>query len=142
MLKAALVGAIALATISSSVAFADEWRDQQSGSATQSGIVITHAQIARFKSVLKLTAAQEHFWPAVENAFRELSQRQSRDQAPSQGVVQGISNRAAAIGVSAMMLQRLAAAAYPLIQSLDDGQKQSALALARSMGLESVASAF
>jgi hypothetical protein len=44
--------------------------------------------------------------------------------------------------VSAIALKRLAAAAYPLLQSLDEGQKQTALALARSMGLESVASAF
>jgi hypothetical protein len=142
MLKAALVGAIALATIGSSFAFADEWRDQHNGSAAQSGTLVTHAQIARFKSVLKLTAAQEQYWPAVENAFRELSRRQVREDTSSQGYIQGISSRATAIGVSAVMLQRLAAAAYPLIQSLDEGQKQSAMALARSFGLESVASAF
>jgi hypothetical protein len=142
MLKAALVGAIALATIGSSLGFAADERGepgQQTRSATP-GITLTQAQISRFRSVLKLTAAQEQHWPAVEQAFRELSNRQSREE--SHGVVQGIRSRAAAVGVSAVMLQRLAAAAYPLIQSLDEGQKQSGLALARSMGLESVASAF
>ncbi len=142
MLKVALAGALSLATIGSSLAWADEDVEQQTRPALQSGFVLTHAQITRFKSVLKLTAAQEQYWPAVEQAFREMSRQQFRNEASSQGLVQGISNRAAALGVSALAMQRLASAAYPLIRSLDEGQKQSALALARAMGLESVASAF
>jgi hypothetical protein len=141
MLKAALVGAIALATVgSSSLVLADEG-DGGGRSALQSGIVLTHSQIARFKSVLKLTPAQEQFWPAVEQAFRDMLRQQPSDET-SRGFVQGISNRAVAVAVSAVALKRLASAAYPLIRSLDDGQKQSAMSLARAMGLESVASAF
>ncbi|MEA2953683.1 MAG: hypothetical protein QOJ96_3203 [Alphaproteobacteria bacterium] len=143
MLKAALVGVVALTTIGTSSVWADDMGDvgRPSRSAVQSGMMLTHAQIARFKSVLKLTALQEQYWPAVEQAFREMGRQHSSDET-SRGFIQGISNRAVAVAVSAVALQRLASAAYPLIRSLDDGQKQSALALARSMGLESVASAF
>jgi hypothetical protein len=142
MLKAALVGAVALATIGSSLALADEGDTGRSRSTVQSGFSLTHSQIARFKSILKLTAAQEQYWPAVEQAFREIAAQQVQEESAGQGLAQRISNRAVSIGVSAMSLRRLAAAASPLLQSLDEGQKQTAMALARSMGLESVASAF
>jgi hypothetical protein len=39
-------------------------------------------------------------------------------------------------------IRRLIGAAYPLIRTLNDEQKQSALAFARSMGLETIAAAF
>jgi hypothetical protein len=142
MLKAALVGAIALATVGSSLALADDGDMGQTRAVVQSGYSLTHAQIARFRSVLKLTAAQEQYWPAVEHAFREMVAQQAQDDSAQQGFAQRIGNRAISVGVSAVSLRRLAAAAYPLLQSLDEVQKQNALALARSMGLESVASAF
>lgn len=137
MWKAALAGAFALVTIGSSVAVADNIEGGESR-LTQSGFALTQAHIARFKSVLKLTPAQEQFWPAVERAFRDM--QRGSDETP--GLVQGIANRAASFGGNAMALRRLAAAAYPLIQSLDDGQKQNAIALARSLGLEKLAFAF
>ena len=143
MLKFALAGALALATMGSSLAFADNG-DADSGQhsrSTQSGTLLTHAQILRFKSVLKLTPEQQPLWPAVERAFNEMIKVQSTD-ASSDGFLSRVSNRAAAVGLNAVALQRLASAAYPLIRTLDEAQKQSAIALARSMGLESMASAF
>ena len=97
-------------------------------------------QVSRLKSVLKLTAAQEQLWPAIERAFHEISQAQ--ETASSQGFVQGVKSRAASIGLNALALRRLASAAYPLIRTLDEEQKQSAVAFARSAGLHSVAAAF
>jgi hypothetical protein len=143
MLKFALAGAFALATMGSSLAFADNG-DTELGqhSRSMSGKVLTYGQIVRFKSVLKLTPEQQLLWPAVERAFNEMVKAQFRDEASSEGVIRRISNRAASMGTSALALQHLASAAYPLIRTLDDGQKQSAMALARSLGLESMAAAF
>ena len=142
MWKGALVGAFALVAIGSSSVLADTsgtLAGQQVSST--SGFVFTQAHIARFKAVLKLTPAQEQHWPAVDKAFREMVSERLQESA-AQGLVQGISNRAVSLGSNVMALRRLAAAAYPLIRSLDEEQKQSALALARTMGLEKIALAF
>ena len=144
MLKAGIAGILALGVMGSSLAFADAEanRAQQNGAAVQSEVVVvSHAQLTRLKSTLKLTPEQEQHWPAVERAFRDLG-KQQEDSAASQGLVQGISNRAVAIGLNALALRRLAAAAYPLIKALNNEQKQSALTFARSVGLESMAQAF
>jgi hypothetical protein len=143
MWKAGLAGIVALATIGSSLAFADTESSQKQGSpAVSSQVTVSHAQISRLKGVLKLTGAQEQLWPAVETAFRELFQHQVADGVAPNGLVQGITNKAAAIGLNALALRRLGTAAYPLIQTLSDEQKESAIAFARSMGLSTIAAAF
>ena len=140
MWKAGLAGVVALA-IGSTAVLADSGgtflgRNQ----AVQSETVMSLAQVSRLKAVLKLTAAQEPLWAPVERAFHEINQAQ--EGAGSQGLVQGIKHRAAAIGLNALALRRLASAAYPLIRTLNEEQKQSGLTFARSVGLESVAAAF
>jgi hypothetical protein len=144
MWKARLVSAIALATISSFSAFADTEfaQGQQNSPAASSQPVVSQAQISRLKSVLKLTGAQEQLWPAVESAFRDVFQQQLENGVAPNGLVQGISNKAAAIGLNALALRRLGAAAYPLIKTLSEEQKESAIAFARSMGLATIAAAF
>jgi hypothetical protein len=141
MWKAGLVGAIAFATIGLPSAFADNLGAiPQDRASVQSETMLSQAQIIRLKSVLKLTQAQEQFWPAVEHAFREISAAQEGGTA--QGLVQGIKHRATAVALNAIALRRLATAAYPLIRTLNEDQKQSALTFARSVGLDSVAAAF
>jgi hypothetical protein len=144
MWKAGLAGIVALATIGSSLASAgtDSTIGQLNAPAASSGVVVSHAHIARLKSVLKLSAVQEQFWPAVESAFRELIQQQVEEGIAPSGLMQGISNKAAAIGLNALALRRLASAAYPLIKTLSEEQKDSAIAFARSVGLTSIAAAF
>jgi zinc resistance-associated protein len=142
MWKAGLAGVVAL-VIGSSVACAGSGEvdfGRSSPAVAQSGVTMSLAQVSRLKSVLKLTATQEQLWPAIERAFHEISQAQ--ETAGSQGFVQGVKSRAASIGLNALALRRLASAAYPLIRTLDEDQKQSALAFARSAGLHSVAAAF
>jgi len=141
MWKAGLAGVIALVIGSSAVLADGGERDLGRGGAVKSEAVMSLAHVARLKSVLKLTAAQEQLWAPVERAFHEICQAQ--EMAGSQGFVQGIKHRAAtAIGLNALALRRLASAAYPLIRTLNEEQKQSGLAFARSAGLESVAAAF
>src|SRR5690242_14821391 len=48
--------------------------------------------IARIKSVLKLTAAQEPYWAPVEAALRDLARQQARSESPD-GLVHRISHR-------------------------------------------------
>src|SRR5207248_2073323 len=123
-------GALALATMGSSLALADDsFGSRASESAARTGIVVTSAHIARLKRVLKLTPEQARYWPAVEAALHGLTRR---------GAVLG---RGAAGGASAGV-GRVMAAAYPLIQALDEGQKRDALRMARSMGITNVAQAF
>ena len=92
MWKAGLAGVVAL-VIGSSVAFAgsSEADFDRSQAVTKSGAVMSLAQVSRLKSVLKLTAAQEQLWPAIERAFHEISQAQepkrARAPAPRRGGV-------------------------------------------------------
>jgi hypothetical protein len=94
--------------------------------------------IARIKRVLKLTPAQLAYWPPVESALRRVAREQ---QASSGGLVHRISHRVVSIVLTGAAIQRLAAAARPLIARLDDGQKLAAAQLAEEMGLGSVVAA-
>ena len=95
--------------------------------------------IARIKSVLKLTPAQEHYWAPVETALRDLARKQS--QTESAGLVRRISNRIVTVVLNSAAVHRLAAAARPLIGTLDAEQMRAAQGLAQEMGLGPVVAA-
>ena len=133
MWKAALVGAFALATIGITGVSAQDFEGN--------GVVVTESHIARFKASLRLTAAQERYWPAVEAALRGLAKHRSQDDGNS-GTLYRLSSKAAGIVVDAVGFKRVAAAAGPLLRSLDEEQKQSALQAASAMGFSNLASAF
>jgi hypothetical protein len=133
MWKAALVGAFALATIGISGVSAQDFDGNN--------VVVTESHIARFKAALRLTAAQERHWPAVEAALRGLAKRRAQDDGNS-GTLYRLSSKAAGIVVDAVGFRRVAAAAGPLLRSLDEEQKQSALQAASAMGFSNLASAF
>ena len=123
MWKPALVGAVVLATATTSVSFlttavqAQETRYAQRQSPRAQGFM-TEAQIKRFKMALRLNAEQKRYWPAVASVLRTMR----------------LGNRAMAVANNALSLRRLVSAATPLFRSLDDGQKQTALRLVRSLG--------
>jgi len=96
--------------------------------------------IARIKSVLKLTAAQEPYWAPVEAALRDLARQQARMES-SDGLVHRISHRVVSVVLSSSAVQRLAVAARPLIAKLDDDQMRAAHGLAAEMGLGPVVAA-
>ena len=131
MRKGTLAFILALAVGGFSSAFAD---DLATGSGHQfrpaaARIVLTSAHISRIKAALKLNAQQETLWPPVEAALREIIRKQHGASAASGEI-------------EPAQLQRLGAAAYPLIMSLGEDQKRSAMVLARSMGLEKLAASF
>ena len=133
MWKAALVGAFALATIGMSGVSAQE--------SEGNSVIVTESHITSFKAALRLTAAQERHWPAVESALRSLAKRQAHDDDNS-SMVYRLSSKAAGIVVDALGFKRVAAAAAPLLKSLDDEQKEHARSAAQAMGFASMATAY
>jgi hypothetical protein len=96
----------------------------------EDGNVLTVAQIHKIKKTLKLTPDQEGYWPPVEAALRDIAREQAGQKPTGKK-----------IAVSADASQKLYWAAAPLIMNLRYDQKHEARRLARSMGLEEVASA-
>lgn len=99
----------------------------------------TAINVARIKSVLKLTPAQEPLWVPVEAALRELARRQT--SAESGGLVRRVSHRVVSVVLNSAAVQRLAVSARPLIAMLDADQMRAAHGLAREMGLGPVVAA-
>src|ERR1700674_778733 len=71
MWKAGIAGALALATVGSSLALTTA-SEARNSFRPASGIVLTEGHIARLKAALKLTAAQEKYWPAVAAALHSI----------------------------------------------------------------------
>jgi hypothetical protein len=125
MVKAALAGMLALAMV---------------GSTSLSAEPAANSQIAQVKSMLRLTPAQERYWPPVEAALRNLVRQAAQDD-DGDGVVQRIKARARSFAGNTAAIHRVVAAARPLIRILDENQKQTARALVGSYGATSLASA-
>src|SRR5262245_15274997 len=104
------------------------------------GAQASSINIARIKSVLKLTPAQEHHWAPVEAALRDLARKQ-QTQTESTSFVRRISNRVVTVVLNSAAIQRLAVAARPLVASLDHEQMRAAQGLAQEMGLGPVVAA-
>lgn len=95
--------------------------------------------IARVKRMLKLTDEQKAYWPPVEAALRGLARRQTAQETGE--LVRRISHRVVSIVLDSVAIKRLVAAARPLVATLRDDQKQTALGLAQEMGLGPVLAA-
>lgn len=136
MWKTVLAGATALMVVGSTLVLAQQpadtagrqhherWRPSQADMNA-----FTDARVAALKAGLELTPDQEKNWPAVEQAIRDLAkERQERfaarrdDQQPVD-LIQRLRDRADAMTKKAANLKKLADAAQPLYQSLNDDQK-------------------
>jgi hypothetical protein len=101
---------------------------------------ILDGRIAELKTTLKLTPEQEKNWPAFEQAIRDIAKaRRDRmaaaDTRPrSTDLIERMQRRADAMTGAAANLKRLAEAAKPLYDSLDEGQKHRFAFLIRTMG--------
>lgn len=94
-------------------------------------LLLDDAQIASLRTRLKLTPTQEEFWPAVEVTLRDMVRAHARKTR---------NGRVAQIDVNSPEVQQLINAAVPLIMRLSEEQKREVRALARIIGLETVAS--
>jgi hypothetical protein len=100
------------------------------------------AEIARIKATLKLTPAQEQYWPPVEAALRDILTQIGYEHDHPHGAKAAQAKRPAAPAqIDPDRVQRLTSAALPLLMTFDEKQKSEVRRLARIMGLENVASA-
>ncbi len=97
------------------------------------------ARVAALHAGLQLTADQEKNWPSFEQALRDVARMRidrlaaARDAQPSDNPIERLQRRADAMTTHGAALKRLADAAAPLYQSLDDAQKRRFALLARFM---------
>ena len=95
--------------------------------------LLSDVQIAGIKERLKLSSAQESYWPAVESALRAVARKiHAKRQADPNAT-------GAPIDPDAEEVQQLKSAAMPLLFQLREDQKQEVRTLARIIGLEKVA---
>jgi hypothetical protein len=97
--------------------------------------LLSDAQIAAIKGRLNLSSSQESYWPAVEDALRNVARKINEQR---QGKARDASPP---IDPDSAEVQQLKSAAMPLLWQLREDQKQEVRALARIIGLEKVASA-
>jgi hypothetical protein len=95
--------------------------------------LLSDVQIAGIKERLKLSSAQESYWPPVENALRAVARKihAGRQANPNAAGV--------LIDPEAEEVQQLKSAAMPLLFQLREDQKSEVRSLARVIGLEKVA---
>ena len=109
---------------------------------------LADARIAAVHAGLKLTADQEKLWPPVESAVRDLvklridranARMKAMDEAerqprPDDNPVAHLRERADNMTASAAAMKKIADAADPLYQTLDDGQKRRLAILTHHRG--------
>jgi hypothetical protein len=93
------------------------------------------SRLAQFKEALRLTPDQEKNWPAFDAGLREfakllLERSTDQDQPPSSHV-ERLRRNAERLGTMSAALTRLADVEEPLYKSLNDGQKERFVRLAR-----------
>jgi hypothetical protein len=96
--------------------------------------LLSDVQIAGIKERLKLSSAQESYWPAVEGALRAVARKINATRQADPHAT------GAPIDPDAAEVQQLKSAAMPLLFQLREDQKQEVRTLARLIGLEQVAS--
>jgi hypothetical protein len=105
------------------------------------------ARVAGLKAGLKLTAAQEKNWPALETAIRdhakaraaraaEWAEKLKEHEGRPHDLIEGLQHRAKALEARAAQTVKFAEAIKPLYESLDEGQKRRFGALLRGLGGE------
>lgn len=93
----------------------------------------TDARIAALKAGLKLTQAQEQHWPALETALRDQAKaraarfaewrEKAKEPQEHRSAIEGLQQGAKRLATRSTELQKIADAAKPLYDSLDDAQK-------------------
>jgi hypothetical protein len=96
--------------------------------------LLSDIQIAGIKERLKLSAAQEQHWPAVESALRAVARKIHASRQANPNVT------GAPIDPDSAEVSQLKSVAMPLLVQLREDQKREVRMLARIIGLEAVAS--
>jgi zinc resistance-associated protein len=158
MWKKALMGATALVIAGSAFVYAQQRPGMMPGGSEMHGMMrggpggfggwhasaedmsaFVDARIAALRAGLRLNPDQEKTWPAFEQAARDFGKMRidrfaaRRDQQPAADPIERLHRRADALTTRGTALKRLADAAAPLYQSLDEAQKRRFAMLARFM---------
>jgi hypothetical protein len=96
-------------------------------------LVLSDGQIDRIRTALSLTPDQEGYWPAIAAELRAIGKQQ-----PKRSATKGAAPK---LHVDDDSVQRLYAAATPLIMRLREDQKRTVRQLATMLGLQEVAQA-
>ncbi len=134
----ALAAALVLAPLAGGTfAATDDSAPQQDRFTPQDRAAFLDARIAALKAGLELSAEQEKNWPPLESAMRDLAKeraarfaawRQRREEGDDQTAqvnpIDRLTRASAFLSARASDLQKLADAAKPLYDSLDDAQKR------------------
>lgn len=108
-------------------------RQRQPRFTEQDRAAFTAARLAGLKAGLQLTAQQEPHWAALETALRANAddraeqrdeQREERGERTRPDALEALANRAERLRGQADRLTKVAEAAKPLFDSLDDAQKR------------------
>jgi hypothetical protein len=83
--------------------------------------IVSEVALLRYRTALKLTSAQERYWPAAAAALRALSRQNELNET---------------------VVKRFAPGVRPLLASLNDEQRQVAMGLAAQAGLAQYAALF
>jgi len=97
--------------------------------------LLSDVQIAGIKERLRLSSAQEYYWPSVETALRAVARKIHADKQSNPSAA------AAQLDPDCAEVQQLKSAAMPLLFQLREDQKDEVRKLARIIGLEKVAAA-
>ena len=133
MKKIVCAGVFALATIAFLSDIPATYANDLASAAAEQSQLAASINVTRIKSVLRLTAEQEPYWPPVEAALRDVARQQARAEPAS--FVRRISRRVVSIVLNNAAVERLAIAARPLIAVLNQEQMRAARVLAQEMGL-------
>lgn len=149
MLKAVVAATAAVTIASSTLAYAQHDDHQDGGRrwrpTTEDIRAFQAARLAALRAGLTLNADQERYWPAFEQAMRDLQQfrlqrltglRDARGEgrSPVTDPAERMRERANRMSEGGAVLKRLAEATEPLYRSLDDAQKRRFAILARTEG--------
>lgn len=125
-------------SMSPNVAAAEEHGSQLS---QEDKAAFLDARIAALKAGLKLTPAQEKFWPAVETALRDYEKakkektgewrKAAHEEHQHKDLIDHLRKKAQFLSAYAAETAKLADAAKPLYDSLDDAQKHRLAMLLR-----------
>jgi zinc resistance-associated protein len=151
MWKAVLAGTTVLAIAGASLAYAQQPPGgpgpHHQRSSVDNVAAFADARIAALKAGLRLTTEQEKLWPTLESAIRDLVESRidrmnaRRDAPRTRNPIERLRARADLLSRRGAELKRLAEAAGPLYDSLDEAQKYRFRVLARPMRLRHLASA-
>jgi hypothetical protein len=133
-LIAATAAALFLPGLSSgALAAPHEKASEQQQLSAEHMAAFTDAHIAALKAGLKLTAAQDKNWPALETTLRDVAKdraartlewrEKAKERHERDDVIEGLRLRAKGLSTRSAELEKIADAAKPLYDILDDSQK-------------------